>query len=92
MEYIQEFARSYDQDDFFIVPNALMSLPQVVVDPNNRQKMMTYVPESETMMSQSMARKHGSCVASLTTGVSYGIAKRAHMVPVKYKNRSIRRA
>ena len=46
--------------------------------------MIPYVPDPDTVMSDS--RDHGSCVASLATGRVYGVAKRAKLFPVKYKN------
>ena len=82
----QEFAKSYNNDDYFVVPNNLMSFPKLIVNPDNREEMIPYVPDPDTSMSESMARNHGTCVASLATGVKYGVAKKAHLVPVKYKN------
>ncbi|KAH7317914.1 hypothetical protein BKA65DRAFT_483381 [Rhexocercosporidium sp. MPI-PUGE-AT-0058] len=81
-----EFVRSYRQDDYFIVPNHLMGLPQTIVNPDNRLEMIDYVPDPDTQMSESMTRNHGTCVASLATEVTYGVAKKAHLVPVKYTN------
>ena len=43
-----------------------------------------YVPDSSSEMMDS--KDHGSCVTALATGITCGVAKKAHLVPIKYKN------
>lgn len=78
----EDFKLSYDPKDFYCVPNNLMGLPATMPGEGNKQVM--YVPDSDKLMKDS--RNHGSCVASLATGKIYGVAKKAHLVPVRYKN------
>ncbi|KAG4443888.1 hypothetical protein IFR05_000654 [Cadophora sp. M221] len=79
-----DFMNSYDPDDYYAVPNALMGLPKKMPSPINSE-LVDYIPDSDRIMSES--RDHGSYVASLAAGKVYGVAKKAHLVPVKYKNR-----
>ncbi|PVH78545.1 hypothetical protein DL98DRAFT_573124, partial [Cadophora sp. DSE1049] len=81
-----EFAKSYNKHDFYVVSNQVMELPQRIVDPADNTKMKDYVPDPDNVMSESILRNHGTCVASLATGAKFGVAKKAHLVPVKYKN------
>jgi len=43
-----------------------------------------YVPDPDGVMKD--ASGHGTCVGSLSTGLTSGAAKKARLVPVKYRN------
>ncbi|KAL2065238.1 hypothetical protein VTL71DRAFT_2907 [Oculimacula yallundae] len=82
-----EFVNSYTMGDHYVVPNGLLGLPatQPAVDPQTGESVMVpFVPDPDNVMSES--RNHGSCVASLAAGRVYGVAKKAHLYPIKYKN------
>lgn len=63
--------------DHYIVKNHLMALPA-------RYGNSPYVPFPETVMQD--VKDHGNCVASLITGATCGVAKKARLVPIRYKN------
>ena len=73
----EDFARSYDANEFFIATHKQTS-------PHPEQYAgKPYTPESETVMMDKTG--HGHCMASLAGGALYGVSKKAKVVPVKYK-------
>ena len=69
-----------------------MNLPEfrVVIDPNAEDPEtaqsieLPYVPLPDDVMAD--AKDHGTCVASLATGAVNGVAKKARLVPIRYRN------
>lgn len=65
-----------------------MDLPQNIfqLDPVTTETVETpFVPDPDNVMMDS--KGHGNCIASLATGSTKGVAKKARLVPVKIKNR-----
>ncbi|KAK0111809.1 hypothetical protein ONS96_001077 [Cadophora gregata f. sp. sojae] len=86
-----DFLHSYTQGEHYIVPNSKLRLPELMANPDRSssatQALVPYVPDPDNVMSDS--RDHGNCVSSLATGRVYGVAKRARLFPVKYKNSKV---
>lgn len=69
-----------------------MNLPpfRIITDPNAADPataesiLSPYVPLPDNIMAD--AKDHGTCIASLATGVVNGVAKKAHLVPIRYRN------
>lgn len=63
-----------------------MGLPVEEAHPTETGNII-FIPDSDQFMSDSNGHSHGTKVASLATGVTVGSAKKAHLVPIKWRNR-----